>query len=61
MNLDQVLQNSQLSLEQRFKLVKDKDVLQKASKEQLIDLYLLVTEQLMLKENLVRELLKANV
>jgi hypothetical protein len=61
MDLNKVLQNSELTLTQQFKLISDKQLLSEASKEQLIELYLIVLQQLMLKENIVRELLKETV
>lgn len=58
MNLTKVLQNSELTLSQQFKLTTDKQLLEKASKEQLIELYVEAIKLLMLKENMIRELLK---
>lgn len=61
MDLNKVLKNSELTLTQQFKLVSDKEQLQNASKEQIIDLYTEVTKMLMLKENIIKELLKQDL
>lgn len=58
MDLNKILQNSSLTLEQQFKLTTDKQLLEKATKEQVVDLYIEVVKLLMLKENIIRELLK---
>ena len=61
MDLNKVLNNSQLTYEQQFKLIKDKELLQKASKDQLIDLYTIAVKQLILKENILKEILKQDL
>lgn len=61
MDLNKVLKNSELTLTQQFKLISDKEQLQNASKEQIIDLYTEVSKMLMLKENIIKELLKQDL
>lgn len=58
MDLSKILKNSELTLSQQFKLTTDKQLLEKATKEQVIDLYIEAIKSLMLKENMIKELLR---
>ena len=62
MNLQQILENSELSLEQQFSIsALDKMSLDNVTKQQLLDVLVLTSKRVHLLENLVRELIKENV
>ena len=62
MNLQQILENSELSLEQQFSIsALEKMSLDNVTKQQLLDVLVLTSKRVHLLENLVRELFKENI
>lgn len=62
MDLQQILENSELSLEQQFSIsVLEKMNLNNVTKQQLLDVLVSASKRVHVLENLVRELFKENV